>query len=842
MPCARYHQWQVLGKSRAALHGHSKRWPGFHDRWHLAANAGGASDQLPSARSGTLIGGSVSGHCGVGGPVSIAQAVREVVNTRFAPIPIRRAALAVAAGVAVLLLILAAAVVAYGVAQGNRIYPGVRVGPVDVGGLRVPEAEERVRTALAQVTEQSLTLRFEGHEAQLRVAELDPAWDVEQAVAAAYRVGRSGSLWADSGAWLRARLFGERVPIPVTFDPEPVERSLTDIAHVAATPAIEPRFEVDETGTVRVVPGRAGLGIDLGVALAEIERRLTIGEAGTILLSPVTLQPSVRDEDLEALIPQVEAIVGQPIALTLDGEPRWLIQPQDLVTLLTVQRTEGGYSVYLDRGKLEAYLGQIADFVVTPSRDATVQWDGTRFVVVPAQPGAVLDVHGTVADLLERVARNERSVPIRARQAEPLITTAMAEAARATAERLVERGLLVRWPDGERWLKGGDLAGLLAFEPQRAGERVVGLRVTLDRDKASAFLNALAVEVRREPRDAILRYYDGQVRVIAAEQVGRELDSDASLTALQQAIEAGDTTASLTLRETMPKVTSALASQIVIRERISSGATYYGDSAPNRRHNVELAVERVNGALVPPGEVFSFNQTVGPINLESGYKVGYGIVATNGRVQTVPSVGGGVCQVSTTLFHAAFWGGFPIVERNWHLYWIPLYGQPPSGLIGLDATVDTDYGLDFKFRNTTDDWIAIVAWADGSWVHFEIWGTKPNWRVEVDEPIVTDVVKADPTPVFRESPDLAPGEQIVIERARDGFTVTIRRRVYEGDRLVDDLTLRSTYMPSQNVTLVGPQPSPTPTAPLTPEPTEGTPSVEESTTPEATPTAAPEHE
>jgi len=259
---------------------------------------------------------------------------------------------------------------------------------------------------------------------------------------------------------------------------------------------------------------------------------------------------------------------------------------------------------------------------------------------------------------------------------------------------------------------------------------------------------------------------------------GREIDIDATLEAMDRALRAGQTTVALSLRKIAPKITAASAAQIVIRERISSGATYYGDSAPNRRHNVELAVQRVNGALVPPGEIFSFNQTVGPINLDSGYKVGYGIVATNGRVQTVPSVGGGVCQVSTTLFHAAFWGGFPIVERNWHLYWIPLYGQPPSGLIGLDATVDTDYGLDFKFRNATNDWIAIVAWADGAWVHFEIWGTKPNWRVEVEDPVVTNVVKADPTPVFRESPDLAPGEQVVVERARDGFTVTIRRRVY----------------------------------------------------------------
>ncbi|MCX2726052.1 VanW family protein [Thermomicrobium sp. 4228-Ro] len=748
----------------------------------------------------------------------------------------------VAVGFAALVLVLAASLLAYGVTQGNRIYPGVRIGSVDVGGLDTAEAESRVRARLTQFAEQSLTLRFEGHEARLRVGDLDPVWDIEAAVTDAQRVGRSGSLWRDSGTWLRARLFGERVAIPVTFDASPVEKALTEIATLAATPPVEPRFDVDENGAVRVVPGRSGLGIDLGVALAEVERRLMLAESGTIDLAPVTLQPNIRDDELEALVPQVEELVGEPITLSLDGEPRWMIEPRDLLSLLIVQRTADGYSVRLDRGKLEAYLGRIADFVVTPSRDATVQWDGLHFVVIPAQPGAVLDVEGTVAELLERVARHQRTVPVRARRADPLVTTPMAQAAKTAAEQLVNRGILVRWPGGERWLKGDDLAALLAFEPQRVGEQVTGLRVTLDPERAGAFLRDLESEVRQEPRDAVLRYSGGQVRVVAAEQVGQELDLEASLEALQRAVEAGTREVPLAVREVKPKITSAMAAEIVIRERISSGATYYGDSAPNRRHNVELAVERVDGALVPPGEVFSFNQTVGPINLENGYKVGYGIVTTNGRVQTVPSVGGGVCQVSTTLFHAAFWGGFPIVERNWHLYWIPLYGQPPSGLIGLDATVDTDFGLDFRFRNATNDWIAIVAWADGSWVHFEIWGTKPNWRVEVDDPVVTDVVKADPTPVFRESPDLAPGEQVIVERARDGFTVTIRRRVYEGDRLIDDLTLRSTYLPSQNVTLVGPQPSPRPTASPTPEPMVGTPAAEESNAPEAEPTATPTQE
>lgn len=759
--------------------------------------------------------------------MSIAESLREVVGNRVPVVSLRRLVTTAALALAGSLLVLASTVLAYGFSQGDRIYPGVRIGTVDVGGLTTAEARTKLAAAFTQVENDAFVLRFEGHEIVLPVADLHPQWDYDAAVARAHGIGRSGNLWRDSGAWLRARLFGERLSVPVTFDQQPIEAALTRVATVATTPPVDAAFALDSDGSIRIVPERNGLGIDLSFVLAEVQRRLAMGQAGVSEIPPVTLEPVIRAADLEPLRSEVTRLVAAPVTLSVGDEARWSIQPHDLVTLLSVQRTPQGLVVQLDRGKVEQYLAQIADLVVTPSHDARVHWDGQRFAVVPAEPGAVLDVPATVERLLQLVSRGVRVVPVEVRPAEPTVTTEMAEEARRVAERIVERGLVVRWGEEQKRLTGSDLARLLAFQPERRGEAVVALRVTLDHEAAGAFLESVATQVRQEPRDAVLRYLNGRVTVVTPEQVGRELDVTQSLERLQRALETGASEVQLVVREIQPTMSSATASRIVIRERISSGATYYGDSAPNRRHNVELAVQRVNGALVPPGAVFSFNQTVGPINLATGYKVGYGIVATNGRVQTVPSVGGGVCQVSTTLFHAAFWGGFPIVERNWHLYWIPIYGQPPSGLIGLDATVDTDYGLDFKFRNTTDDWIAIVAWADGSWVRFEIWGTKPNWRVEVDEPIVTNVVPADPTPVFRESSDLAPGEQVVIERARDGFTVTIRRRVYSGDRLIDDLTLRATYQPSQNVTLVGPQPSPTPTVSPAPDDQLGSPTPEQ---------------
>ncbi len=247
-----------------------------------------------------------------------------------------------------------------------------------------------------------------------------------------------------------------------------------------------------------------------------------------------------------------------------------------------------------------------------------------------------------------------------------------------------------------------------------------------------------------------------------------------------------------------------MASTIDIKEMLSSGQTYYGGSVANRAFNVELAIDRVNGALIPPGGTFSFDGTVGAVDLAHGYKVGYGIVGTtDGSVSTVPSVGGGICQVATTLFHAAFWAGMPIVQRSWHLYWIPLYGQAPSGITGLDATVDTDVGLDLKFKNPTDHWLAVKASANGTLVRFELWGTNPGWTINVDDPVVTNVVKADTAMQYEQSDQLAAGTTVLVEHAEDGFDVSIHRQVLKDGKVIDDLVLNSHYRPSANVTLQG---------------------------------------
>ena len=160
---------------------------------------------------------------------------------------------------------------------------------------------------------------------------------------------------------------------------------------------------------------------------------------------------------------------------------------------------------------------------------------------------------------------------------------------------------------------------------------------------------------------------------------------------------------------------------------LGRAATSYAGSSPPRGHNVRLATSKLNEIWVAPGGVFSFNQEIGPTTVDAGFQRGFGINLKDGRVDPVA---GGVSQVSSTLFQAVYWAGLEIVERWPHIHWDQRYGEPPSGSLGLDATVD-DPAIDFKFRNTSGYWIRIEVEAGDSAIAFTIYGLDPGWGSEV---------------------------------------------------------------------------------------------------------------
>jgi vancomycin resistance protein YoaR len=323
----------------------------------------------------------------------------------------------------------------------------------------------------------------------------------------------------------------------------------------------------------------------------------------------------------------------------------------------------------------------------------------------------------------------------------------------------------------------------------------------LDGAALQSLASHLADQWNQSMVNARFNFNGGDLTPIRESQEGRTLDQTGAAAAIGQALQTGQTAVTLPGNVVPPQVSSDNPQQLGITTNLDRGGTSFAGSIPEKAENIRLAAQRLNGVVVPPGGTFSFNQEVGPTTLDSGFEWGFGIEASAGGARTVPSVAGGICQVATTLFQRVFWSGFPLVERHWHLYWIPAYAS--RGLVGLDATVDEDSGLDFRWSNPTDGYVLIQSATDDSNVYFGLYGSQRNWKVKVDDPEISHRVTADPAPVAEAEPTLPWGRILPVETARDGFDVAITRTVTREDGQPRALTVQSSYEPSRTVTLVG---------------------------------------
>ncbi|MDP9365349.1 MAG: VanW family protein, partial [Chloroflexota bacterium] len=300
---------------------------------------------------------------------------------------------------------------------------------------------------------------------------------------------------------------------------------------------------------------------------------------------------------------------------------------------------------------------------------------------------------------------------------------------------------------------------------------------------------------------------DGRIRVVSAAKTGRTLDIEVGTQAIVAAFGAPDPTAKLRAQTLEPRYTADDLGTIALGDDLlAEASTSYAYSSEPRRRNVERAAQLENGWLVPPGGVFSYVENVGPVDAANGFDTGFGIVADEeGGVTTAPVIGGGICQVSTTLFQAAFWAGLPIEERYQHPYYLRSYGEAPRGLPGLDAmvNVEKDWSLDLKFRNPTDEWLAVLVYADGQNLVARLVGTDPGWDVRVSEPKVTNFVPKQTEMTFADSPELPRGQELLVESAEDGFDVTIERVVVKDGKVVDEYAVTSSFSPARNLTLRG---------------------------------------
>lgn len=323
-------------------------------------------------------------------------------------------------------------------------------------------------------------------------------------------------------------------------------------------------------------------------------------------------------------------------------------------------------------------------------------------------------------------------------------------------------------------------------------------------EKLKKILEPISSAIEKKPKDALFKFENGRVTAFTPSENGQTLDYEelnrivSSKTISVVSSEKPKTIIiNIPIKTIEPDITTDKVNNMGIKEEIGSGTSLFQHSIPGRIFNVTLAAARINGILIAPGEVFSFNKALGDVSSFTGYKQAYVIIG--GR--TVLGDGGGVCQVSTTLFRAILDAGLPIIERYAHAYRVGYYEQdsPP----GLDATVYSP-SPDLKFKNDTGHYILIQSFVDPSVLRltFILYGTNDGREVSMTKPVITSQTPPPP-PLYQDDPTLPKGEIKQVDFAAWGasvyFTRTVKR---DGKQIIYDKFV-SNYRAWQDIYLKG---------------------------------------
>jgi vancomycin resistance protein YoaR len=451
--------------------------------------------------------------------------------------------------------------------------------------------------------------------------------------------------------------------------------------------------------------------------------------------------------------------------------------PQDLVPSIRTYDAALDYELVL-----------LAKHVDTPHREAQLVRRGLHITIQPGSTGRLLD-HAAARRLLVRSLASFSRAPVRlpVRVDAPRITVASLTAKQRRASRIISAPVTLLAGETRLRMPRWRLATLLDLQT---------LRFT--GTNADRYFALLEGQVDRPSKDATFAVSNGAVRVVPSEP-GSTLDVARSAAAvLAAAARPADRAATLVLEAEQPKRTTAQAQAMGITGTVGSYETIYGGEA-NRIHNVQLVAHLVDNKLIAPGATFSFNGTTGERSAEKGFLEAPVIV--NGELQT--GLGGGVCQVSTTVFNAAYEAGLRVTARTNHSLYISHYP------LGRDATVNYP-NIDLKFVNDTGHWLLLRTWVGPTSLTVVLYGTPQHRRVET---IGAPLRVVAPPPVQKTvDATLKPGEVAVDDYGVPAQATQVERKVYApSGTLLSDETWYSSYRSEPKIIRVGPK-KPKPTA------------------------------
>jgi vancomycin resistance protein YoaR len=551
----------------------------------------------------------------------------------------------------------------------------------------------------------------------------------------------------------------------------------------------------------------------LGLAFAGSPK--TLPEGATI--SGVSVGGLSSKEAIALLEQRYEQMKTIPVVFSA-GPRRWQIRPSDMVleadwqaAVEAARRQGDGFApvrglrrlgtrffgteitprARVTEGLLAHELDVIGARINRKERAAAVKLRGLQPEIVPGATGRTLDRDGAARVILRSLVsldRVDNALPVRISQPDVRaseLTDSLDDVRTAVSApiRLAVGQTHWRLP---RW----KVARILDLPSNGATSLTIG------GPGGDAFFRRFRMQVDRKPADAAFVVLPSDRVQVRPALPGLNLDVDAAKRAiLAAALTPDDRVARLLVEQAQPERSTREARAMGITGRVAGYTTYYGGD-PNRIHNVQLVARLIDKALIAPGKVFSFNETTGERTEDKGFLEAPVII--NGELEN--GLGGGVCQVSTTVFNAAFEAGLPIESRTNHALYISHYPQ------GRDATVNYP-DIDLKFRNDTGKWLLVRTFVGAYALTVKLYGTPQGRRVESD----TGELKVTGPPGVKRVPDpsMLVGTEVIDESGEPSRSTSVARRVYSsGGKLLSQTTWSSWYRSEPELVRYGTKPRP----------------------------------
>lgn len=484
----------------------------------------------------------------------------------------------------------------------------------------------------------------------------------------------------------------------------------------------------------------------------------------------------------------------------------------------------------INQTNLDKTISSLSGEIDLPLKEATLKLENDQLITTDSQVGRTLE-KGKLEDLVLKSIGNlddTRIIVLPIKISSPQLATSDVQSARNKLELILSKKITISSQEKQYNLGKDqifDWLELISDPIKMSGSK---LEISFNEGKIRKYLSDLAKEINRDPIDAKLSYNTNNLKILSKSVIGYELDQSESLKTIVNTLKSPGKVAgissdapstsnsniniNLSINSQNPAISENNITDLGIKELISQGSTSYVGSPANRRYNIKVGAEMFNGVIIKSGEEFSFLKYLGDVSEERGFKKELVIKQDS----TEPEVGGGLCQVSTTMFRAALNSGLKITERQNHKYRVSYY-EPP---VGLDATI-YEPSPDLKFLNDTLGSILIQAEIkNDNKLTFYFYGTKDGREVSISEPQLYDYV-SPPDPEYIDDPSLPQGEEKYKEKAHTGVKATVNYVVKKNGEVINQQTFNSKYTAWGAVILrgTGPAPEPVPEEPAESQPT-----------------------